>query len=124
MTPPGRWRAYASGVVGWFRRKRRRDTEPLSEGAGGLASEPDEGSPLAQAEEECPLAAGDYVTDGSSLFRVEHTLADERSGELYVELENCGTLELIVCSARALAARRLRCISPVGASKLTGGAVG
>lgn len=73
---------------------------------------------------ECGLAAGDYVTDGSSLFRVEHTLADERSGELYVELENCGTLELIVCSARALAAGRLRCISRVGGSKLTGGAVG
>lgn len=61
----------------------------------------------------CAFRAGDYVTDGSSLFRVEHTLADERGGELYVELENCGTMELIVCSVQALAAGPLRCVEPV-----------
>jgi hypothetical protein len=47
------------------------------------------------------------------LFRVEHTLADERGGELYVELENCGTMELIVCSLEALASGTLRCVEPV-----------
>lgn len=124
MRSLGSERETLSGEVGWFRRKRRRDAGPPSARAGGLASEPAARAQPDWDTEECLLAAGDYVTDGSSLFRVEHTLADERSGELYVELEDCGTLELIVCSARALAARRLRCISPVGASKLTGGAVG
>ncbi len=85
------------------------DAAPVSNAATAL--------PL--SAQTCEFRAGDYVTDGFSLFRVEHTLADERGGELYVELENCGTMELIVCSVQALAAGPLRCVEPVRRERLT-----
>jgi hypothetical protein len=55
------------------------------------------------------------VTDGSTLFRVGHTLADRRSGELFVELENCRTLELVVCALRGLGDMSLRRVKPSAA---------
>ena len=115
--------------MSWFLRRREREAGQASQ-AGEPAGAPapcdarvDEALHALQTP-DCAVSAGDYVTDGCSLFRVEDTLVDERSGELYVELENCGTMELIVCSARALADRELRGISPVGTSKLAGGALG
>lgn len=56
---------------------------------------------------------GAYLTDGKALFHVERTLADGPGGELYVELEDCGTLELILCSGRSVAALELRRVEPL-----------
>jgi hypothetical protein len=58
------------------------------------------------------FADGAYLTDGKALFRVERTLADSPRGELFVELEDCATLELIFCSARSIAELKLRTIEP------------
>jgi hypothetical protein len=58
------------------------------------------------------LPDGAYITDGKTLFRVERTLLDGPQGELFVELEDCATLELIFCSARSIAELDLRSVKP------------
>lgn len=58
------------------------------------------------------LPDGSYLTDGKTLFRVERTLVDGPQGELFVELEDCATLELIFCSARSLAELDFRIVQP------------
>jgi hypothetical protein len=55
-----------------------------------------------------PLA-GSYLTDGTSLFRVECILARTEDDAL-VELEDCTSLELIVCSARRIATLDMRLV--------------
>lgn len=57
-------------------------------------------------------ADGTYLTDGSTLFRVERTLVDGPQRELFVELEDCATLELIFCSARSIAELDLQPVTP------------
>jgi hypothetical protein len=57
-----------------------------------------------------------YLTDGVELFWVAHTLADPVSQDLFVELEVCRTLELVLCPARAIAASGLRPVTPALAS--------
>ena len=54
-----------------------------------------------------------YLTDGTALFHVERTLLDDPHGELLVELEDCATLELIVCSARSVAELGMRRVQPL-----------
>jgi hypothetical protein len=54
-----------------------------------------------------------YLTDGETLFRIERTLVEDARGDLLVELEDCATLELIVCSARAVAELGLRPVRPL-----------
>lgn len=54
-----------------------------------------------------------YLTDGRVLFHVERTLLDDPHGELLVELEDCATLELIVCSARSVAELGMRPVTPL-----------
>ncbi len=69
-----------------------------------------------QAETERLLAGGvesGYLTDGRALFHVERTVLDEPSGELLLELEDCATLELIVCSARSLVELGMRPVEPL-----------
>jgi hypothetical protein len=61
--------------------------------------------------------AGGYLTDGETLFRIERTLVRDTHGDLLVELEDCATLELIVCSARSVAELSLRPVQPL---ELTG----
>jgi hypothetical protein len=56
---------------------------------------------------------GGYLTDGETLFRIERTLVEDAHGDLLVELEDCGTLELIVCSARSVAELGLRPVQPL-----------
>lgn len=58
------------------------------------------------------LPDGAYLTDGKTLFRVERTLVDGPQGELFVELEDCATLELIFCSARSIGELELRTVKP------------
>lgn len=53
-----------------------------------------------------------YLTDGKSLFHVERTLLDDPHGELLVELEDCATLEIIVCSAQVVAELDMRSVEP------------
>jgi hypothetical protein len=69
----------------------------------------------AQAAQELapsPLESG-YLTDGRALFHVERTLLDRPHGELLIELEDCATLELIVCSAKSVAELGMRPVKPV-----------
>lgn len=58
------------------------------------------------------LPDGAYLTDGKTLFRVERTLVDGPQGELFVELEDCATLELIFCSARSIAELDFHIVEP------------
>jgi len=66
------------------------------------------------------LSAGTYVTDERRLFRVVRWLAadrderdqrDERQQRL-LELEDCRTLELVLCPSAALARAGLRRVVP------------
>jgi hypothetical protein len=59
-----------------------------------------------------PLDSG-YLTDGRALFHVERTLLDNPPGELLIELEDCGTLELIVCSVQSVAELGMRAVKPL-----------
>jgi hypothetical protein len=54
-----------------------------------------------------------YLTDGATLYHVERTIVDDAREEPLVELEDCGTLELIVCSAQALAELGMRPVQPL-----------
>jgi hypothetical protein len=54
-----------------------------------------------------------YLTDGRALFHVERTLLDSPHGELLIELEDCATLELIVCSAKSVAELGMRPVKPL-----------
>jgi hypothetical protein len=56
---------------------------------------------------------GGYLTDGETLFRIERTLVEDARGDLLVELEDCATLELIVCSAHSVAELGLRPVQPL-----------
>jgi hypothetical protein len=53
-----------------------------------------------------------YLTDGNTLFHIERTLVGSTHGELLVELEDCRTLDLIVCSARSVAELGMRPVQP------------
>ncbi len=54
-----------------------------------------------------------YLTDGMRLFHIERTLVEDSHGELLVELEDCATLDLIVCSARSVAELGMRPVQPL-----------
>jgi hypothetical protein len=54
---------------------------------------------------------GAYLTDGTMLLRVASQFADLEGNPL-LELEDCRTLELVLCPARRIAALRLRLVSP------------
>jgi hypothetical protein len=56
---------------------------------------------------------GGYMTDGETLFHIERTIVDDPRGGLLVELEDCATLELIVCSATSVAELGLRPVQPL-----------
>jgi hypothetical protein len=69
----------------------------------------------ADASPPVPFEGG-YLTDGETLFHIERTLVGNPHGELLVELEDCSTLELIVCSARSITELGLRPVQPLGCS--------
>jgi hypothetical protein len=66
----------------------------------------------AQAVAGVPFEGG-YLTDGETLFRIERMLLEDPRGDLLVELEDCGTLELIVCSARLMGELGLQPVQPL-----------
>jgi hypothetical protein len=55
--------------------------------------------------------AGTYLTDGATLLRVERSFT-AIAGNPLVELEDCRTLEIILCPARRLPVLALRRVSP------------
>ncbi|HEY5194925.1 MAG TPA: hypothetical protein VIJ39_13800 [Solirubrobacteraceae bacterium] len=61
---------------------------------------------------DAPVDRG-YLTDGEALFHIERTILDDPKGQLLVELEDCATLELIVCSARSVTELGLRPVKPL-----------
>jgi hypothetical protein len=65
-------------------------------------------------DEGAPTIAPDrgYLTDGTTLFHVERTLLDDPHREPLIEIEDCMTLELIVCSARSVGELGLRPVQP------------
>lgn len=83
-------------------------SEAFGPGAGAHSS-------LTPLPETLALAAGVYVTDGRSLLRIEHVHTDRASGTTFVELEDCVTMELSVCTAETLASQALRSVVPVEA---------
>jgi hypothetical protein len=58
------------------------------------------------------LPAGSYVTDEERLFRVVRALGTGAGPGRLFELEDCRTLELVLCPATALARVRLRRVVP------------
>jgi hypothetical protein len=59
-------------------------------------------------------STGAYITDGTGLFRVADAISTR--SELFLELEDCRTLELILCPARTVARLGLRTVTPALAS--------
>jgi hypothetical protein len=57
-------------------------------------------------------ADGTYLTDGVTLLRVEGTFT-AIAGNPLVELEDCRTLEIILCPARRIARLGLLEVTPV-----------
>jgi hypothetical protein len=74
--------------------------------------QPDETSQETEDFPTIPFDRG-YLTDGRGLFHIERTLLNDPRGELLVELEDCGKLELIVCSARSVAELGMRPVLPL-----------
>ena len=68
-------------------------------------------------ERDLAMVAGAYVTDGASLFRVEHTHSDPASGTTFIELEDCATMVLSICTRDSLAALPLRSVVPTSRSQ-------
>lgn len=57
-------------------------------------------------------APDSYFTDGTMLYRVVQILSDNLKGELFLELEDCGTLEVVLCPVRAMRRLGLRSVTP------------
>ncbi len=60
----------------------------------------------------CSPKIGAYLTDGTRLFRVTFTRAGARAEESLIELVDCATLELLLCSARQFARAGLLAVNP------------
>jgi len=113
MDEATRWRWRDARCVKLFRPRREVSGGAADVTRGLSNSGPTEhGEPVSVQQCDWALAVGSYVTDGASLFRVAHTLSDQRGGELLVELEDCQTLELVLCSAAAMADMRLHSVTP------------
>ena len=108
LSPQGRARSWWAPI-----RRRRVREEPTVVRAAEAFSE--QAAARRPETAGCELLTGGYVTDGRTLFRVEHVHSDARSGETFAELENCTTLELSVWSVDHLSARSVRCVTPVRA---------
>jgi hypothetical protein len=55
-------------------------------------------------------AIGAYLTDGATLFQVQRLLAGRSRHALLMELQDCATLDLILCPVRPLAELGLRLV--------------
>ena len=59
-----------------------------------------------------PRAAGQYLTDGSGLFRVVHAIRDPGGRTVLLELEDCRTLQLILCDVDTASRGPLQPVTP------------
>jgi len=99
-----------------FRRRPR--TDPSASAGGEHESVPAGAAEAGAADAQEPSVTGTYLTDGRSLFRVQHAITEADGVHLdepLLELEDCATLELILCSADALERLGLRAVCPAGA---------
>jgi hypothetical protein len=55
-------------------------------------------------------AIGDYLTDGATLFQVQRLLGGRSRRALLMELQDCATLDLILCPVRPLTELGLRLV--------------
>jgi hypothetical protein len=78
----------------------------------GLIGSRDERAAEAAGRRRLP-SPGSYLTDGAALFRVSQTLPGSVEEGPLLELEDCGTLEILLCSARTVARAGLRSVTPV-----------
>jgi len=81
-----------------------------SRNRGGAASS----SPVAAIDDTVwAPSPGSYLTDGVTLFLVASAMSGSaEGGDLYLELEDCGTLEIVLCPVRGLAEWGLRAVTP------------
>ncbi len=63
-------------------------------------------------------AIGAYLTDGATLFQVQRLLSGRSRREILMELQDCATLDLVLCPVRPLNELGLRLVtgtpSPAG----------
>ncbi len=86
-------------------------------GLSDQASNGGTAAPAAGRAPDSPAAGwvpsgGSYLTDGTALFCVAQTLSDTTSGELFLELENCGTLDVVLCPVGSVREVGLRPVAP------------
>jgi hypothetical protein len=94
-----------------MRLRRHKDEAPDANDRTEQDARPEESATGA----EQPSVTGTYLTDGRSLFRVQHAITEADGLDLeepLLELEDCATLELILCSAGALERLGLRPVDP------------
>ncbi len=94
-----------------MRLRRHKDEAPDANERSEQDVRPEE----SETRAEQPSATGTYLTDGRSLFRVQHAITEADGLDLeepLLELEDCATLELILCSAGALERLGLRPVDP------------
>jgi hypothetical protein len=94
-----------------MRLRRHKDAAPDAAESGDQDVRLEESSENAERSS----ITGTYLTDGRSLFRVQHAITESDGlhlDEPLLELEDCATLELILCSAGALERLGLRPVDP------------
>ncbi len=72
-------------------------------------------TPIAEQDTTWAPSGGAYLTDGAALFCVGHVLSDRANGELFLELENCDSGDVILCPSGAVSALGLRSVTPAAA---------
>lgn len=78
---------------------------------GHTAAAPDSANAPSGLGSGCP-PVDTYLTDGVSLYRVSHALPCPRMGQQCVALEDCLTLDLVLCPAEGLVGRGLCVVTP------------
>jgi hypothetical protein len=85
---------------------------PRADAVPGVHGVGEASAPTSGPDQLAPVA-GAYLTTGGALLRVEHVHTDSDSGTTFVELEDCATMELSICTADTLAAQDLRSVVPM-----------
>jgi hypothetical protein len=89
---------------------------PRADPAPGVHGVGEASAPTSGPDQFAPQA-GAYLTTGGALLRVEHVHTDSDTGTTFVELEDCSTMELSICTADTLAAQNLRSVVPMPAGE-------
>jgi hypothetical protein len=116
-----RWRSRrqrrAASLVAASSRPRAAPTDaPCADAVTGVHGVGEVSAPASSPGQLAPVA-GAYLTTGGALLRVEHVHTDSDSGTTFVELEDCATMELSICTADTLAAQKLQSVVPMPAGE-------